>query len=136
MSLTAQQRVDIRYYMGYSVTGSALYAAYRELVYSDVSYMGIALDDPTGAGGRLQNLSVEEENRITGYFLPNLALREQEIQDAAANLDTDKAAVWTRNRSEVPDRQMLFMELRRDLCHFLGFAAGPGLRGGNRLVRA
>lgn len=136
MALTAQQRVDIRYYMGYSVTGDALYAPYRELVYSDVSYMGIALDDPTGTGGRLQNLSAEEETRIVDYFLTNLALREQEIQDAAANLDTDKAAVWTRNRSEVSDRQMLFLQLRLDLCYFLGFAAGPGLRGGNRLVRA
>lgn len=122
--------------MGYSVTGSAAYAPYRELVYSDVSYMGIALDDPVGQGGRLQNLSVEEESRITGYFLKNLYLREQEIQNATENLDTDKAAIWTHNKGEMGERIAAFTSLRVALCHFLGFPPGSGLRTGNVLVRS
>lgn len=135
MALTSAQIVAIRYYMGYSVTGDAAYAPYRELAYSDVSYMGIALDDPTGQGGRLQNLSVDEEAKITGFFLPNLAAREQEIQCAAGNLGTDIAAVWTRNKNEIGDRTALFTRLRLDLCLFLGFPPGQKLTAGNRVGR-
>lgn len=136
MSLTAQQKTDIRYFMGYSLSGSAAYLPYRELAYSDVSYMGIALDTDNGQGGRLQNLSPEEETRVTGYFLKNLYLREQEIQDATANLDTDKAAIWTHNKGEMGERIAAFTNLRLSLCHFLGFPPGSGLRSGNTLVRS
>lgn len=130
MALTDQQRTDVRYYMGYSVAGDPDASPYRELAYSNVSYMGLSLDY------RLDNLTASEEARITGFFLPNLTLRESEIQGAAANLDTDRAAVWTRNRDEVADRTHLFTQLRRDLCGFLGFPAGSALSRANRLVRA
>lgn len=130
MSLTAQQLVDARYYCGYSVTGNAALSQFRELAYSDVSYLGISLDL------RLANLSTEEEFRMTTYFLPNLALREAEIQTASTNLDTAIAAVWTRNRDEVGDRMGLFKSLRMSLCHFLGFPPGSGLVAGNKLVRS
>jgi hypothetical protein len=136
MTLSAQQLVDTRRYMGYSVTGDAFYANFRELVYSDVSYMGIALDDPTGVGGRLAHLSPEEETTLTTYYLPTLTAREADIQAASANLDTDKAAIWTHNKSEVSERRSMFMELRVELCHWLGFSPGPGIQASNRLVRA
>lgn len=129
MALTAQQLVDVRRYMGYSVTGNTATESYAELVYSDVSYFGISLDT------RLANLSTEEEFTVTSYFLLNLPLREAEIQAAADNLDTDRAAVWTRNKIEVADRRELFSRLRLDLCSFLGFAPGRGLQTG-RMVRA
>lgn len=92
--------------------------------------MGISLDT------RLANLSAEEENTLVTFYLANLYLREQEIQDASSNLDTDEAAVWKHNRNEISDRRDLFNALRRDLCTFLGFAPGPQLAMGNRLVRA
>lgn len=129
MALTAQNLVDVRYFMGLSVTGDTTSAPYRELAYSNVSYMGLSLDY------RLAHLSAEEESVLTGYFLKNLALRRQEIQDAADNLDTDKAAVWTRNRSEVANRKAMYAELRAELCQFLGFRPGPGLTAGSRVVR-
>jgi len=74
------------------------------LVYSDVSYLGLSLDYS------LANLSAEEENTLTTYFLANLAKREQEIQDAACNLDTDVAAVWTHSFSVYHDHPA-FMRL-------------------------
>lgn len=131
MALTAQQIVDIRYYMGYSVKGNAAYAPFAELVYSDVSYMGISLDgDDLGVGGRLANLSAEEEGRMTSYFLPNLALRETEIQAASVLLMVDRAGPFRRNAQEVAEREHLFRSLRLALCRFLGFPPGTGLRVG------
>ena len=137
MSLTQTQQMQCREYMGYSVTGGPLYQTFRELVYSDVSYMGIELDDPTNAAlGRLDNLSVPEEARITNYYLPNLVAREQEIQDASANIDTDPAAIWTHNKTEVGERRAMFTALRIDLCRFLGFSPGPGVMNSSRLSRS
>jgi hypothetical protein len=130
MSLTAQQIVDVRTYMGYSVSGDTTSFPFREYVYSDVSLMGLSIEY------RLEHLSAEEENRVTTFYLPNLAAREQEIQCAAANLSTDVAGPWKHNKQEIRDRRELFDELRYDLCDFLGFAPGEALRRSNRLVRA
>jgi len=130
MALTPQQLVDCRRYMGYSVSGDSTSQPYRELVYSNVSYMGLSLDY------RLQHLTTAEEFVVTNTYLQNLNAREQEIQGAAANLDTEQAAVWKRNGSEVADRINLFNYLRRELCTFLGFPPGPQLLAGNRVVRA
>jgi hypothetical protein len=116
--------------MGFSVSGNDASNPFRELVYSSVSYMGLSLDY------RLANLSPEEESTLTTYFLANLYKREQEIQDAACNLDTDEAAIWKHNKNEVADRTALFNSLRRQLCTFLGFDPGPQLGWGNRIVRA
>lgn len=129
MALTAQQCTDVRRYMGYSVSGTPQTVAYRELVYSNVAYASLSLDF------RLANLSAEEESVITTYFLANLALREQEIQSASENLDTDQAAIWKHNKSEVQDRVDLFSRLRLELCAFLGFAPGAGIMQTNRIVR-
>lgn len=131
MALTNQQVVDVRRFCGYSVSGSVSTQSFREPVYTDRTYAGgLSLDY------RLANLQAEEEERITGFYLPNLCRREEEIQGAAANLDTDEAAVWKRNKSEVSDRRELFDQLRTDLCDFLGIPPGPNLRQANQLVRA
>ncbi|CAH2606422.1 conserved protein of unknown function (plasmid) [Rhodovastum atsumiense] len=131
MALTAQQIADTRHYMGYSVAGDDASRPWRELAYSNVSYMGLSLDY------RLAHLSAEEEARLTGFFLVNLAAREQEIQDAAGNLDTAAAAVWTHNLNEITDRRALFNALRLELCRFLGFPPGSGLQqAGNKLIRS
>ncbi len=130
MTLTSAQIVDCRRYMGYSVSGNTTSQPYREPLYSDVTLASLSLDY------RLANLSSDEENVVVNTYLTNLNSRESEIQGAAANLDTDQAAVWKRNASEVSDRIRLFNWLRRDLCTFLGFAPGPQLGGGNNVVRA
>jgi hypothetical protein len=130
MALTAQQLVDVRRYMGYSLSGNTTSQFYREQVYSTLTYASLSLDY------RLSNLSAEEENTVISYYLANLYLREAEIQAASANLDTDEAAVWKHNKQEVSDRTGLFNQLRRDLCNFLGFEPCRGLGSTNRLVRA
>jgi hypothetical protein len=130
MTLTNAQVVDCRRFMGYSVTGNASSEPYREPLYSDVTLASLSLDY------RLANLAPEEEAVLINTYLVNLNLREQEIQGASTNLDTDEAAVWKHNKEEVADRRNLFNMLRRDLCEFLGFAPGPRLGSGSRLVRA
>lgn len=138
MALTSAQKMLVRAYMGYSVAGigTSLYST-RELAYSDVSFMGVSLDGSTDQpnGGRLNNLTADEENRITTFYLPNLQTREQDIQDATSNLDTDIAAVWHRNKNEIGDRVSAYTALRIELCRFLGFPPGSGLKAGGTLVR-
>jgi len=116
--------------LGYSVSGNTAYFPYRELVYSSVAYFGMNIET------RLGNLSSDEENRVTTFYLPNLMQREQDIQDATANLDTSSAAVWTHNPTEMDDRVEAFNALRIRLCNFLGFQPGSDLRSSNRLSRA
>jgi hypothetical protein len=130
MTLSTQQIVDVRRFCGYSVTGNTTATPYREPAYSDVTLASLSLDY------RLANLAPEEEGIVINTYLANLYLREAEIQGAAANLDTDVAAVWTHNKQEVSDRVQLFTALRLELCGFLGFPPGSYLKPLNRLVRA
>jgi hypothetical protein len=130
MTLSNQQIVDCRRFMGYSVSGNTTSQPYREPVYSNETLASLSLDY------RLANLQAEEEGTVVNYYLANLYKREQEIQDASYNLDTDQAAVWKHNKDEVRDRRDLFNQLRLDLCDFLGFAPGRALSRGNKLVRA
>jgi hypothetical protein len=85
---------------------------------------------------RLTNLRPEEESILVNTYLTNLYVLEAAIPAAGANLDTDQAAVWTRNKSEVGDRTKLFNQWRRNMCAFIGVAPGPSLgAGGLSVVR-
>jgi len=75
---------------------------------------------------RLANLS-DDEIKIVRNYLAQLGALEAAIVGAADNLDTDKAAVWTRNPGEVADREALFTAWRARLCGFLGVPLGPAL---------
>lgn len=130
MALTTAQRVDVRRFMGYSVSGDSTSFPYRELVYSNVSYMGLSIDY------RLDHLTAEEDAVVVNVYLTNLTALEAAIVSASDNLDTDQAAVWTHNKREVADRTGLFNQKRRDLCAFLGFKPGPTLGAANGIVRA
>lgn len=130
MTLTAQQLVDTRRYCGYSLSGNVASQPFREPVNSSLTYESFSLEY------RLANLSAEEENTLTTFFLTNLAQREAEIQSAAASLGVGSAGPFTRNPQEISERRSLFRQLRLDLCTFLGFSPGPDLTSTNRLVRA
>ena len=66
--------------------------------------------------------------------LTELAALDAAIVVASDNLDTDQAAVWHRNRSEVADRTALFRQRCREMCTVLGVPPGPDLaRGGSSL---
>ncbi len=78
---------------------------------------------------RLQNLSANEATVVQNY-LTQLRTMEAAIPGAGANLDTDKAAVWTHNKNEVRDRMRLYNLWRRQFCDFLGIPFGPNGSGG------
>jgi hypothetical protein len=85
---------------------------------------------------RLTTLSASEESVLINTYLTPLYSLETEIYGAGDNLDTDQAAVWTRNKTEVSDRSKLFDQWRRRMCGFLGFAPGPALgNGGGQVIR-
>ncbi len=124
MAFTDAEKTDARRFCGYPAYGSGaagqqnwrFYQAYGQLEF------------------RLNNLSVSEE-AIVRRYLGTLAALEVGIPNAAGNLDTEQAAVWSRNANEVRDRTSLFDQWRRRLCGFLGLPPGPDLAdAGLRLV--
>ncbi|MER5029653.1 hypothetical protein [Pantoea anthophila] len=122
--LTPQQQADARRYMGYPMIGDTSPDDRSDLAYAQVTsgrYQTLA--------HRLTTLRAEEEAIVVNY-LTTLASLEWRITHAADNLDTDKAAVWHRNRSEVSDRTRLYNQWRRQLCGLLGIAPGPSLGNG------
>ena len=110
------EKTDVRRFCGYPAYGAGItgnmgwrfYQAYGAMEY------------------RLDNLSPSEES-VLRQHLANLRAFEAAIPAAASNLDTDAAAVWTRNPSEIRDRQHLEQDWGRRLCAFLGIPPGAGL---------
>ncbi|MGI4944862.1 MAG: hypothetical protein ACRYHQ_30615 [Janthinobacterium lividum] len=114
--LVDAEKTDVRRFCGYPAYGAGaagnmgwrFYQAYGAMEY------------------RLNNLSPSEES-VLRHHLSNLRAFEAAIPNAASNLDTAAAAVWTRNPSELHDRQRLEQDWGRRLCSFLGLPPGPGL---------
>jgi hypothetical protein len=124
MAFTDAQKTDIRRFCGYPAYGSTpqgfnswrFFQAYGVLEY------------------RLNYLSGAEE-AVVVQQLATLVQLEAAIPAASATLDTDEAAVWTRNPDEMRERRNLLDDWRRRLCGFLGVPPGPALSdGGLRLV--
>ena len=82
---------------------------------------------------RLANLAPAEEAVLRTY-LAQLASLESDITGTAQRLDTETAAVWTRNPRELAERTRLFDGWRRRLCGFLGVPPGPALGDGSLRV--
>lgn len=130
--LTAQQLSDVRRYAGYPMLGDTTADDSRDFAYGWVS---------PGTWQTLQHrlttLRAEEETTLVDVYLTNLATLEAAIPAAAANLDTDSAAVWVHNKTEVAERMSLFDNWRRRMCAFIGIAPGPSLgNGGSAIIRA
>ena len=117
--LSDAERVDIRRFCGYPAYGAApagmdswrFFQAYGLLEF------------------RMTNLSTFE-SAVARRYLGTLLALELAVPAAAANLDTDQASTWTRNKSEMSDRMRLLDEWRRRLCGFLGVSPGPALSSG------
>ena len=75
---------------------------------------------------RMNNLSSDEEG-VVRLYLAQLRGLELGVPRAAESMDTDQAAVWTRNRSEAQDRVRLLEGWSRRLCAFFGVPPGPAL---------
>lgn len=128
--LTDAQKVDVRRWAGYQLQGSADSLSFSMPVFTENTLAG-----GNGLPGmtldyRLDHLSASEETVLTGTFLTPMAKLETDILTAGDNLDTDVAAVWTRNVNEQRDRERLFNTWRRRMCAFLGLRPGPGLGTG------
>ena len=130
MALTDAQMTDVRRYAGYPLAGTTMTITNdQDTVYMRFGMVTMSLHT------RLTSMSATEET-VLGTYLTTLAGLETAVAGAGANLDTDRAAVWTRNRSEVADRAALFDQWRLRMCAFLGLPPGPELaRTAGGLVR-
>ena len=119
MAFNEGERTDIRRYCGYPAYGSG-----------DAGFQGWRFFQVYGLmEWRISHLTGSEELVVRRY-LATLCQLELAVPTAAANLDTDRAAVWQHNANEVRERASLFDDWRRRLCAFLGLPPGPGLGDG------
>ena len=124
MAFSEAERTDVRRYCGYPAYGSGTSGFQGWRFYQVYGLMEF----------RLQHLSGSEE-AVVRQYLATLGVLERAIPEAAVNLDTERAAVWTRNAGEVGKRMHLFDDWRRRLCGFLGLPPGPELGdGGVRVI--
>ena len=135
--LTDAQKVDVRRWAGYQLQGDADSQPFAVPVFANTTVGGSGVMPGMTLDYRLNHLSESEETVLVNAYLENLTALEQAIVDSAANLDTNKAAVWERNPREVQERTRLFDDWRRRMCGFLGIPPGPDLgAGGMVLVRS
>jgi hypothetical protein len=119
MAFTDAEKTDIRRFCGYAAYGAAPSGFQSWRFYQAFGLLEF----------RMNNLS-DAEAAIVRRYLGTLTVLEFAVPRAADNLDTDQAAVWTRNRDEMRDRARLFDDWRRRLCGFLGMQPGPDLADG------
>lgn len=115
-ALSEAERADVRRFCGYPAygAGDSGFQSWRFFEsYGTLEY-------------RLSNLAAAEL-QVVRQYLGSLYALEQAVPAAADNLDTDAAAVWTRNRSEIVDRLTLLDEWGRRLARFIGVPVGPAL---------
>lgn len=118
VGFTIAERVDIRRFCGYPQFGAtpSSFQSYRFFqAYGTLEY-------------RMSNMLPEEGEVVRAKYLATLNKLEDAIPGTSANLDTDKAAVWTHNKNELRDRQSLYNYWRLELCKFMGIPGGPGLQ--------
>ncbi len=124
MAFLQNELTDIRRFCGYPVygVGASGFQGWRFFqAYGLLEY-------------RMQNLAPQEE-AVARNYLAQLNALESDVPGVAARLDTEQAAVWTRNPQELRDRTRLFDDWRRRLCGFMGVPPGPALGdGGIELV--
>ena len=116
MAFTDAEKADIRRFCGYPAYGAAdsNMQSWRFFqVYGLLEF-------------RMNNLS-DAEAAIVQRYLGTLTMLEFAVPHVGDNLDTDQAAVWTRNRDELRDRIRLYDDWRRRLCGFFGVPPGPAM---------
>jgi hypothetical protein len=117
--LTDSEKVDIRRFCGYPAYGAAPSGMQSWRFFQVYGLLEF----------RLTNLS-SAEIAVVRRYLGTLLSLECAVPGASDNLDTDQAATWTRNKSELNDRIRLLDDWRRRLCGFIGVPAGPSLSNG------
>lgn len=110
MAFTDQQKIDIRRHLGYPVFGGVPTQAFGHRFFQWYGTLEF----------RMNNLSADEEATVISTYLADCNTLEAQIAPSGANLDTDKAAVWTHNKDEVRDRVRLYDYRRSQLGQFFG----------------
>ncbi|KXU99241.1 hypothetical protein AD929_15710 [Gluconobacter potus] len=121
--LTADELVMCRKYMGYPALGGINSGEQSWRFFQQYGFNE----------WRFQNMAPAELAQIRQALGRCIAL-EEDIFGARGNLDTDKAAVWTRNANEARDRVSLYNYFRQQLCGFFGIPPGPGMRGNSSAI--
>ena len=116
MAFTDSEKTDIRRFCGYPAFGAAASGFENWRFFQAYGLLEF----------RMNNLS-DAEAAVVRRYLGTLTVLEFAVPRAGDNLDTDQAAVWTRNRDELRDRTRLFDDWRRRLCGFFGVPRGPAL---------
>ena len=123
MPLTDAEKTDTRRFCGYPAygIGAAGFQGWR--FYQTYGLLEF----------RMNNLA-DAELAVLRRQLNTLTTLEAAVPRSGENLDTDTAAVWTRNPNEAADRAALFDDWRRRLCGFLGLPPGPALASGSSVT--
>ena len=131
MALSSAQMLDVRRFAGFQAPSTAApFSAYNDIIYQSFGMVKMSLYL------RLTTLDADMEQVLIAKFLVPLNDLEDDIVNVRCNLDTDIAAVWTRNKSEMADRRALFKIKRLEMCEFLGITPGCNLNaGGMRISR-
>lgn len=116
--LLDSEKVDVRRFCGYPAYGAGAAGFENWRFYQVYGLLEF----------RMSNLSSDEES-VVRLYLAQLRGLELDVPRAADSMDTDQAAVWTRNRSEAQDRVRLLQDWSRRLCGFFGIPPGPALGG-------
>lgn len=116
MAFTDLEKTDIRRFCGYPAHGTANDSLQTWRFRQSYGLLEF----------RMNHLS-DVEAAVVRRYLATLTALEQAVPQVGDNLDTDQAAVWTRNRDELRDRTRLFDDWRRRLCGFLGIPPGPAI---------
>jgi hypothetical protein len=116
MAFTDAEKTDIRRFCGYPAYGAAPVGMETWRFFQVYGLLEF----------RMNNLS-DAETAVVRRYLGTLTVLEHAVPRAGENLDTDQAAVWTRNRDELRDRARLFDDWRRRLCGFFGIPPGQAI---------
>lgn len=117
LQFTDQDKVDVRRHLGYGALGDLSQG--NSLMYWRFFYAFNSLEY------RLNHMTDDEIAVVQGQYLPQLNQLETDVYSARSNLDTSKAAVWSHNDAEIPDRIELFNYFRKQLCAFFQLPPGP-----------
>lgn len=110
------EKTDVRRFCGYPAYGVGA-----------TGFMGWRYFSSYGTLEYAMNNLSPAEYQVARQFLAQLYTLEAAIFGAGANLDTDSAAVWKHNKTEVIEREGLFAKWRRALASTLGVPPGPML---------
>ena len=121
--LADAEKTDVRRFMGYEAYGSGNPGFFGPRFFTWYGLLEF----------RMTNLS-SSELQVLRQYLATIYTLEAAVPTAGANMGTDMAAVWTRNKSEAGDRAKLYDSWCRRLCGFMGVPAGPALGAGGVAV--